>query len=198
MPILLLPMPASPPCLNPNAQVGVEKEKVNAENAAAQVEADSCATIAREVTKLQARCEVELAAAEPLVAQAQEALDTLTKKDLGECPLPSLCSCSFGLAWAAPSCQPHVLLSLRLCTWEERSTPLFIVSLLSGAATASHSQMAPDVLHMQASSRRCATRQLAWTTSQQSCCACWRMCRGTRAGGRHVSGSLGSLPGSSR
>ncbi|KAI3429649.1 hypothetical protein D9Q98_005734 [Chlorella vulgaris] len=65
-------------------EVGVEKEKVNAENAAAQVEADSCATIAREVTKLQARCEVELAAAEPLVAQAQEALDTLTKKDLGE------------------------------------------------------------------------------------------------------------------
>lgn len=76
---------------------------MNAENAAAQVEADSCATIAREVTELQARCEVELAAAEPLVAQAQEALDTLTKKDLGECPLPSLCSCSFGLAWAAPS-----------------------------------------------------------------------------------------------
>ncbi|EFN60095.1 hypothetical protein CHLNCDRAFT_133411 [Chlorella variabilis] len=65
-------------------EVGVEKEKVNAENAAAQVEADACATIAREVTELQARCESELAAAEPLVAQAQEALDTLTKKDLGE------------------------------------------------------------------------------------------------------------------
>ena len=64
-------------------QLGVEKEKVNAENAAAQVEAETCATIAREVTELQARCESELAAAEPLVAQAQEALDTLTKKDLG-------------------------------------------------------------------------------------------------------------------
>jgi dynein heavy chain len=63
--------------------VGVEKEKVNAENAAAQVEAESCAVIQREVTELQARCEGELAAAEPLVQQAMEALDTLTKKDLG-------------------------------------------------------------------------------------------------------------------
>ena len=65
-------------------QVGIEKEKVNAENAAAQVEADSCTAIAREVAELQTRCEAELAAAEPLVAQAQEALNTLSKKDLGE------------------------------------------------------------------------------------------------------------------
>lgn len=76
-------LPARHPAC-PNLQVGVEKEKVNAENAAAQVEADACAEIATEVTELQARCEGELAAAEPLVAQAEEALNTLTKKDLGE------------------------------------------------------------------------------------------------------------------
>ena len=64
--------------------MGVEKEKVNAENEAAQVEADKCAVIAREVSEKQAVCERELAAAEPLVAQAEAALDTLNKKDLGE------------------------------------------------------------------------------------------------------------------
>jgi dynein heavy chain len=65
-------------------QVGVEKEKVNAENESAKVEADKCAVIAREVSEKQAVCERELAAAEPLVAQAEAALDTLNKKDLGE------------------------------------------------------------------------------------------------------------------
>lgn len=80
--------PAPPP--PPTLQVGVEKEKVNAENAAAQVEADACAAIAAEVAELQARCEGELAAAEPLVSQAEEALNTLNKKDLGErCSSPA-------------------------------------------------------------------------------------------------------------
>lgn len=65
-------------------QVGVEKEKVNAENESAKVEADKCAVIAREVSEKQTVCERELAAAEPLVAQAEAALDTLNKKDLGE------------------------------------------------------------------------------------------------------------------
>ena len=74
-------------------QVGVEKEKVNAENAAAQVEAETCAAIAREVTELQARCESELSAAEPLVAEAMAALDTLTKKDLGGCLLDGRARC---------------------------------------------------------------------------------------------------------
>jgi len=37
--------------------------QVNAENAAAQVEAEACATIAKEVAELQAKCEAELAAA---------------------------------------------------------------------------------------------------------------------------------------
>lgn len=65
-------------------QVGEEKAKVNLENDAAQVEAEKCGVIAKDVTELQARCEKDLAAAEPLVAQAEAALDTLNKKDLGE------------------------------------------------------------------------------------------------------------------
>ncbi len=64
-------------------QVGVEKEKASAENAAAQIEAEKCAFIAKDVKELQARCENELAAAGPLVAQAEAALNTLNKKDLG-------------------------------------------------------------------------------------------------------------------
>lgn len=71
-------------CLGPALQVGAEKEKVNAENESAQVEADKCAVIAREVSEKQASCERDLAAAEPLVQQAEAALDTLNKKDLGE------------------------------------------------------------------------------------------------------------------
>lgn len=39
---------------------------------------------AKEVTEKQASCERDLAAAEPLVLQAEAALDTLNKKDLGE------------------------------------------------------------------------------------------------------------------
>lgn len=61
-------------------QVGIEKEKVNAENEAAKVEADKCAAIAREVMEKQASCERDLSAAEPLLLQAEAALDTLNKK----------------------------------------------------------------------------------------------------------------------
>lgn len=50
-------------------QVAIEKEKVNAENAAAQIEADKCAAVAKEVSEKQSSCEADLAAAEPLVAQ---------------------------------------------------------------------------------------------------------------------------------
>lgn len=66
------------------AEVGVEKEKANEENAQAQIEADKCAVIAAEVSAKQADCERDLAAAEPLVAQAMAALDSVNKKDLGE------------------------------------------------------------------------------------------------------------------
>lgn len=97
-------------------EVGVEKEKVNAENAAAQVEADACATIAREVTELQARCESELAAAEPLVAQAQEALDTLTKKDLG------------GWGCSAQPAEARSLGGLATCTLQQARCPAAGVS----------------------------------------------------------------------
>jgi len=57
-------------------------KKHNAHNtaAAAQVEAEKCAVIATEVSEKQANCERDLAAAEPLVAQAEAALDTLNKK----------------------------------------------------------------------------------------------------------------------
>lgn len=48
------------------------------------MEAAKCAVIASEVSEKQASCERDLAAAEPLVQQAEAALDTLNKKDLGE------------------------------------------------------------------------------------------------------------------
>ncbi|GAB4813657.1 hypothetical protein N2152v2_000703 [Parachlorella kessleri] len=64
-------------------EVGKEKELASTENAAAMIEADKCAIIAKDVSELQARCEGELAAAAPLVAQAEAALNTLNKKDLG-------------------------------------------------------------------------------------------------------------------
>ncbi len=69
-------------------QVGKEKELASTENAAAMIEADKCAIIAKDVSELQARCEGELAAAAPLVAQAEAALNTLNKKDLGVLPGP--------------------------------------------------------------------------------------------------------------
>lgn len=72
-------------------QVGIEKAKVNLENEAAQVEAEKCSIIARDVAELQARCEADLAAAEPLVLQAEAALDTLNKKDLGRPALEKCC-----------------------------------------------------------------------------------------------------------
>lgn len=65
-------------------KVGIEKEKANEENDAAQIEAEKCAVIAADVAVKQASCEKDLAAAEPLVLQAEAALDTLNKKDLGE------------------------------------------------------------------------------------------------------------------
>ncbi len=79
---------------------------MNLENEAAQVEAEKCGVIAKDVTELQARCEKDLAAAEPLVAQAEAALDTLNKKDLGECPVDE----SFGLLSARNTCTTHWLL----------------------------------------------------------------------------------------
>lgn len=67
-------------------QVEADKAAVNAETQLADVEASACGVKARDVAELQARCEQELAVAEPLVAQAEAALNTLNKKDLGAAP----------------------------------------------------------------------------------------------------------------
>jgi len=63
-------------------QVGTEKEKAAKENAIAQVEAEKCAVIQKDVSAKQAQAEVELAKAEPALLEAQAALDTLNAKDL--------------------------------------------------------------------------------------------------------------------
>lgn len=49
-----------------------------------QIEEEKCTAINKEVSEKQASCEKDLAAAEPLVEQAEAALNTLNKKDLGE------------------------------------------------------------------------------------------------------------------
>jgi len=66
------------------AEVGLEKAKVQGESEKAAVEADKCSTIAREVGIQQVSCEADLAAAIPLVQQAEKALDVLDKKDFQE------------------------------------------------------------------------------------------------------------------
>eukprot|EP00002_Diphylleia_rotans_P022035 TRINITY_DN430_c0_g2_i1.p1 TRINITY_DN430_c0_g2~~TRINITY_DN430_c0_g2_i1.p1 ORF type:complete len:4080 (+),score=854.57 TRINITY_DN430_c0_g2_i1:199-12438(+) len=66
------------------AQIGSEKERVEAENAKAQIEAKNCEFIQVDVSARQTKCESELAAAEPAVARAIEALNSLTKKDMSE------------------------------------------------------------------------------------------------------------------
>ena len=76
-------------------------KKHNAHNtaAAAQVEAEKCAVIATEVSEKQANCERDLAAAEPLVAQAEAALDTLNEK---VCVYTCVCVVSCNLVVAEP------------------------------------------------------------------------------------------------
>jgi dynein heavy chain len=65
--------------------VSREKAIVEDETAKATVEAKKCAVIQEEVTKIASDAQRDLDAAEPLVAKAMAALDTLNKKDLGEC-----------------------------------------------------------------------------------------------------------------
>ena len=65
-------------------KVGIEKEKANEENAAAQIEAEKCGVIATEVAAKQESCQKDLDAAEPLVIAATAALDSLSKKDIQE------------------------------------------------------------------------------------------------------------------
>merc|ERR1719421_1244159 len=65
-------------------EVGVEKEKVQKETEKANNEAVSCGEISKRVNVQKASCEKDLAAALPLVAQAEAALDVLNKKDFQE------------------------------------------------------------------------------------------------------------------
>ncbi|DBA03229.1 TPA: hypothetical protein N0F65_011588 [Lagenidium giganteum] len=65
--------------------VNKEKAKVEVESKKASEEAAKCAVIQAEVTEKQRSTSADLAKAEPAVQQAMEALDSLNKKDLGEC-----------------------------------------------------------------------------------------------------------------
>ena len=65
--------------------VSREKAIVEDETAKANVEAKKCGVIKEEVTKIATDAQRDLDAAEPLVAKAMAALDSLNKKDLGEC-----------------------------------------------------------------------------------------------------------------
>jgi dynein heavy chain len=65
-------------------EVGIEKAKVEIETEKANKEALSCAKISKEVTAQRVSCESDLAAAIPLVKQAEAALDVLEKKDFQE------------------------------------------------------------------------------------------------------------------
>jgi len=65
-------------------KVGAEKAKVGAEADKAQIEAEKCAVIAERCGIQERDCLADLAKAEPAVKAAEEALDTLNKKDLGE------------------------------------------------------------------------------------------------------------------
>ena len=51
---------------------------------AGRADEEAAAALQLEVERVQGECSRDLAAAEPLVAQAEAALDTLNKKDLGE------------------------------------------------------------------------------------------------------------------
>jgi len=65
--------------------VAANKAVVEEETAKANVEAKEVATIQRDVSAMQKSAEEDLAKAEPAVERAMAALDTLNKKDLGEC-----------------------------------------------------------------------------------------------------------------
>jgi dynein heavy chain len=65
--------------------VGKEKAIVDAEASAAAIEGEKCDAIAKEASAIQVSAETDLAKAEPAVREAEAALDTLDKKELGEC-----------------------------------------------------------------------------------------------------------------
>ena len=64
--------------------VGQETNIAEKEKAAAAIEEEKCEVIAKEVMAFQAECEAEMAAAEPVIQAAIEALNSLDKKSLTE------------------------------------------------------------------------------------------------------------------
>ncbi|KAG1710882.1 hypothetical protein DVH05_013606 [Phytophthora capsici] len=69
----------------PRLEVELKKANVETESKKAGDEAAKCAIIQTEVTEKQRSTQEDLAKAEPAVEQAMAALDSLNKKDLGEC-----------------------------------------------------------------------------------------------------------------
>ena len=61
--------------------MGIEKEKVEKENAKANEEAEKCSTIKRDVEEKKSSTQADLDAAVPLVEEAKAALDSISKKD---------------------------------------------------------------------------------------------------------------------
>ena len=64
--------------------VGKETAIAEEQKAAAAIEEDKCSAIAREVIAFQKECDKDLEAAEPIIREAEAALNTLDKKALGE------------------------------------------------------------------------------------------------------------------
>ena len=66
------------------ASIGQEKGVVDQAVESSRDDEEACAKIADEVTAFQAECEEDLKAAEPIIAEAEAALDSLDKASLGE------------------------------------------------------------------------------------------------------------------
>ena len=64
--------------------IGQEKAVVDEAVASGKDDEEACAAIASEVMAFQAECEQDLKAAEPVIAEAEAALNSLDKKSLGE------------------------------------------------------------------------------------------------------------------
>ena len=64
--------------------IGVEKEQVDAAVEAGRGDEEECSKIAEEVKAFQDECAEDLKAAEPIIAEAEAALNSLDKKALGE------------------------------------------------------------------------------------------------------------------
>ena len=64
--------------------VGKETAIAEDQKAAAAIEEDKCSAIAEEVIAFQKECDKDLEAAEPVIQEAEAALNTLDKKSLGE------------------------------------------------------------------------------------------------------------------